>query len=54
MVLVQPVVAAGLGWLAFGEAVNPVQGLGALLALGGVVLAQTTAKAPSPAPPAEA
>ena len=54
VVLVQPVVAAALGWAAFGEAVNPLQGLGALLALGGVVLAQTTAKSASPAPPGDA
>ncbi|CAN5196807.1 DMT family transporter [soil metagenome] len=54
VVLVQPVVAAALGWAVFGEAVNPVQGLGALLALGGVVLAQTTSKARAPVPPGEA
>ncbi len=48
VVLVQPVVAAALGWAVFGEAVNPVQALGALLALGGVVLAQTVAKSKPP------
>lgn len=41
-VLVQPVVAAMLGWLIFSEAVGPVQGLGAAVLLGGVVLAQVS------------
>jgi drug/metabolite transporter (DMT)-like permease len=40
VVLVQPVVAAWLGWLIFGEAVGPTQALGAGVALAGVVLAQ--------------
>jgi drug/metabolite transporter (DMT)-like permease len=40
VVLVQPVVAAWLGWLLFGEAIGPLQGLGAAVTLGGVVLAQ--------------
>jgi drug/metabolite transporter (DMT)-like permease len=40
VVLVQPVVAAGLGWLVFGERVAPVQALGAAVLLAGVVLAQ--------------
>lgn len=39
-VLVQPVVAAGLGWLLFAEIMTPLQALGCALALGGVVLAQ--------------
>jgi drug/metabolite transporter (DMT)-like permease len=39
-VLVQPVVAAGLGWLVFTEAVTPVQALGAATLLAGVILAQ--------------
>lgn len=39
---VQPVVAALLGWLIFSEAVGPVQGLGAAVLLGGVVLAQVS------------
>jgi drug/metabolite transporter (DMT)-like permease len=42
-VLVQPVVAAVLGWLVFSERVTPVQGLGAATLLAGVVLAQASA-----------
>ena len=49
VVLVQPVVAAGLGWLAFGEAVTPLQGLAAAVALGGVAFAQAHARS-RPAP----
>jgi drug/metabolite transporter (DMT)-like permease len=44
VVLVQPVVAAGLGWLLFHEAVSPLQALGAAVALGGVVLAQRASR----------
>jgi drug/metabolite transporter (DMT)-like permease len=40
VVLVQPVVAAYLGWILFAEAVGPMQALGGAVALGGVVLAQ--------------
>jgi drug/metabolite transporter (DMT)-like permease len=40
VVLVQPVVAAWMGWILFGEALGPVQALGAATALTGVVLAQ--------------
>jgi drug/metabolite transporter (DMT)-like permease len=43
VVLVQPAVAAGLGWLIFSEAMTPLQGLGALAALAGVALAQWAA-----------
>ena len=49
VVLVQPVVAAALGWALFGEAVGPLQAAGAALALGGVALAQSAAR-PRPAP----
>lgn len=57
VVLIQPVVAAVIAWLAFGETITPVQGLGGLLVLAGVVLAQhvarkttgATAEAPAPA-----
>ena len=59
-VLVQPVVAAGIGWLAFSERITPVQALGAAVLLAGVVLAQASARsttktggAPSGAPPVE-
>lgn len=44
VVLVQPVVAAALGWLLFGEQVTPLQALGAAVALVGVVLAQLAAR----------
>lgn len=40
VVLIQPVVAAALGWSLFSETPGPLQALGALIALGGVVLAQ--------------
>jgi drug/metabolite transporter (DMT)-like permease len=40
VVLVQPVVAALLGWLLFAEALGPWQALGGAIALSGVVLAQ--------------
>jgi drug/metabolite transporter (DMT)-like permease len=45
VVLVQPVVAAVLGWLIFGELLGPLQALGAAVALGGVVLAQWASRA---------
>jgi len=44
VVLVQPVVAAILGWMLFAEALGPVQALGAGIALAGVVLAQTASR----------
>ena len=40
VVLVQPVVAAWLGYVLFAEAIGPMQALGAGVALAGVVLAQ--------------
>lgn len=40
VVLVQPVVAAALGWALFDEVMGPLQALGGAVALGGVVLAQ--------------
>lgn len=46
-VLVQPVVAAALGWILFAEAIGPLQGLGAAITLGGVVLAQWASRARS-------
>lgn len=39
-VLVQPVAAAGLAYLIFGETLTPLQALGGAIALGGIVLAQ--------------
>jgi drug/metabolite transporter (DMT)-like permease len=47
VVLVQPVVAAFLGWLIFAEAVGPLQALGAAVALAGVVLAQWASRGKS-------
>jgi drug/metabolite transporter (DMT)-like permease len=44
VVLVQPVVAAVLGWFLFAEALGPWQALGAAIALGGVVLAQIASR----------
>jgi drug/metabolite transporter (DMT)-like permease len=44
VVLVQPVVAAGLGWVLFAEAMGPWQMLGAAIALTGIVLAQKAAR----------
>lgn len=55
-ILVQPVVAAILGWILFVEALTPVQALGGALVLGAVVLAQRStqkkagAEPESPAP----
>lgn len=43
-ILVQPVVAAALGWVLFAEMLTPLQALGAATALGGVVLAQQVSR----------
>jgi drug/metabolite transporter (DMT)-like permease len=51
VVLIQPVVAAALGWLLFAEVITPLQALGAGAALAGVALAQ---RAGVRAPPATA
>lgn len=45
-VLVQPVVTTALGWVLFGELLSAWQAAGAALALGGVVLAQTSPQVP--------
>ncbi|MGE0593225.1 MAG: DMT family transporter [Vicinamibacterales bacterium] len=47
-VLVQPVVAATLGWLIFGETLSAGQLAGAAVALSGVVLAQLAPARPAP------
>ena len=44
VVLVQPVVAALLGWLLFREALGPQQALGGALVLAGVLLAQAAGR----------
>jgi drug/metabolite transporter (DMT)-like permease len=49
VVLVQPVAAAALAYVLFGETLTPLQSLGAAAALAGVVLAQRGATAPQPA-----
>jgi len=49
VVLVQPVVAACLGYLLFAELIGPLQGLGAAITLSGVVLAQWASRARPPA-----
>jgi drug/metabolite transporter (DMT)-like permease len=48
VVLVQPVVATYAGWLLFGERLGPLQAAGAVVALGGVMLAQWASR-PKPA-----
>jgi drug/metabolite transporter (DMT)-like permease len=48
VVLVQPVVAAWLGWVLFAESIGPLQAAGAGVALSGVVLAQWASR-PRPA-----
>lgn len=48
VVLIQPVVAAWLGFVLFGEAIGPLQAAGAAVALAGVVLAQWASR-PRPA-----
>lgn len=49
VVLIQPVVAAILGWLLFHETLGPIQTLGGVLALVGVVLAQAASRRSKPA-----
>lgn len=44
VVLIQPVVAAWLGWMLFAEPIGPLQALGAAVTLGGVVLAQLSSR----------
>ena len=50
VMLLQPVVAAWLGWLLFAEPIVPLQALGAAVTLGGIVLAQAAARPPPQAP----
>ena len=47
VVLIQPVVAALLGWLLFAEALGPLQALGGAIALFGVVLSQAASRKPA-------
>ena len=51
VVLVQPVVATYAGWVLFGEALGPLQTVGALVALAGVVLAQWASRPRAPLKP---
>ena len=50
IILVQPVVAAAAGWVLFGEALVPIQWLGAALVLAGVYAAQRFRPSRSTAP----
>lgn len=43
-ILIQPIFAALLGWIVFGETLAPVQALGGVLVLGAIVLAQVSSK----------
>ena len=50
VIMVQPVLTGLLGWLIFAEAMGPLQMLGAVAALAGVVIAQfAAARTPDPA-----
>lgn len=49
VVLIQPVVAAILGWLLFHEVMTPLQTAGGVVALVGVILAQMASRRPKPA-----
>jgi drug/metabolite transporter (DMT)-like permease len=44
-ILIQPLVAAGLSWIVFGETLAPVQALGGGLVLAAIVLAQWSSRA---------
>ncbi|WP_298162374.1 DMT family transporter [Brevundimonas sp.] len=46
-ILIQPIVAAALGWVIFGETLAPVQALGGALVLVAIVLAQWSTQARS-------
>jgi drug/metabolite transporter (DMT)-like permease len=50
-ILIQPIVAAGLGWLIFGEVLAPIQALGGALVLAAIVLAQVSARTKTGAAP---
>jgi drug/metabolite transporter (DMT)-like permease len=50
IMLIQPVVAAILAWILFAEAIAPLQGIGAAIALAGVVLAQWASRPKAPPP----
>jgi drug/metabolite transporter (DMT)-like permease len=49
-ILIQPIVAALLGWWVFGETLTPIQAAGGALVLAAVVLAQRSPSAPAPQP----
>jgi drug/metabolite transporter (DMT)-like permease len=51
VVLGQPVVATYAGWVLCGEALGPLQSVGALVALAGVVLAQWASRSRAPLRP---
>ena len=47
-ILIQPIVAAALGWLIFGETLAPVQALGGALVMAAIVLAQFSNRGSKP------
>ena len=49
-ILIQPIVAALLGWWIFGETLTPIQAVGGALVLAAVVLAQRSRPTPAPQP----
>ena len=50
-ILIQPLVAAGLSWMIFGETLAPVQALGGALVLCAIVLAQWSSRIKTGAAP---
>ncbi|WP_349313038.1 DMT family transporter [Brevundimonas subvibrioides] len=50
-ILIQPLVAAGLSWLVFGETLAPIQALGGALVLCAIVLAQWSSRTKTGATP---
>ncbi|TDC58187.1 EamA family transporter [Actinomadura sp. KC345] len=51
LALLSPLSAAVIGWAALGQALSPLQLLGMVIALGGTLLGQTSAKSPTPPGP---
>lgn len=49
-ILIQPIIAALLGWWVFGETLTPIQAAGGALVLAAIVLAQQSPPTPAPQP----
>ncbi len=49
-ILIQPIIAALLGWWVFGETLTPIQAAGGALVLAAIVLAQRSPPTPAPQP----